>query len=52
MKASLGLRNPFKRILLRVIPGTDVDAKTIRRAYESLRSQDRDCLRPYGGLLR
>ena len=47
MKARSYLRNPFKEAVLRVIRGTAVDAKTIRRAYESLRPQDRDGLRHY-----
>jgi hypothetical protein len=47
MKAHPYLRNPFKEAVLRVIRGTATDAQTIRRAYESLRPQDRDCLRGY-----
>ena len=47
MKARPYLRNPFKEAVLRVIRGTAVDAETVRRAYESLRPQDRDCLRHY-----
>ena len=47
MKARPDLRTPFKEAVLRVIRGTATDAQTIRRAYESLRPQDRDCLRGY-----
>ena len=47
MKARLYSRSPFKQAVLRVIRGTAVDAETIRRAYESLQPQDRDCLRHY-----
>jgi hypothetical protein len=47
MKARLYSRSPFKQAVLRVIRGTAIDAERIRRAYESLQPQDRDCLRHY-----
>jgi hypothetical protein len=47
MKARPYTHNPFKEAVIRVIRGTAIDIATIRRAYESLQSQDRDCLRHY-----
>jgi len=47
MRARTHVGNPFKKLVIRLIRGTAVDAETIRRAYESLRPQDRDCLRHY-----
>ena len=47
MKVRPCARNPFKAMLVRLILGTAVDIATIRRAYESLQPQDRDCLRHY-----
>jgi hypothetical protein len=47
MKARPYRRNPFKEAVIRIIRGTAIDAERIRRAYESLRPQDCDCLRHY-----
>ena len=47
MRARTRVGNPFKKPVIRFIRGTTVDTETIRRAYESLQPQDRDCLRHY-----
>ena len=45
MRARPYTHNPFKEAVIRVIRGTAIDAERIRRAYLSLKDQDRDCMR-------
>jgi uncharacterized protein YbjT (DUF2867 family) len=46
MRGSPFFHNPFKQTVVRLIRSTGIDADTIRRAYLSLKAQDRDCM-PY-----
>ena len=46
MRAKMLFRNPFKSVVLQAIRSPQIDLGTLKRAFMSLPSEDRDCI-PY-----